>query len=135
MCCDIGDYLWMKLLPPKELLEQGCDVSSSWVLVFLVFTSFCSRSGRRKNGGTSTQRAFNSSSYFFNSMPIFSSKTRCSSLGSTKSSWSTVYCCRSLHLSPTLSNSSKLPWSWCQKSLHTKNSGASTTIKVSWTWR
>jgi nuclear pore complex protein Nup188 len=35
--CDIGDYLWMKLLPPKDLVEQGCDVSSSFVRVFPSF--------------------------------------------------------------------------------------------------
>lgn len=63
--CDLGDYLWMKLVPPKELIERPYGenkVSFFDSRQFDVKILFLNRSRRTtgplKNGGLSTEKEF-----------------------------------------------------------------------------
>lgn len=61
--CEIGDYLWMKLMPPKELLDCGHEVSYFWADNSELFNENLispHRIGHRKTGGSSTARESNS---------------------------------------------------------------------------
>lgn len=58
--CDLGDYLWLKLVPPKELIERsfnGAEVSADFSLIavdkFIYFYHFRNQRtvGRHKTGG------------------------------------------------------------------------------------